>query len=312
MSIPRRNHDGTIQGYQTGGSGLSDGDYGDIVVSGAGTALNIDPTVASAAGRALMDDANAAAQRTTLGLGTAATEASSAFDAAGTAASAVAAHVAAGDPHPVYLTASEGNAAYEVAGAVAAHAAAGDPHPTYMTSAETLAVKLDDFSAPDDNTDLNASTSAHGLMPKGTGSTSTFYRSDMTQAAPTAALAVTTVEVDLGSTAKTSGKFTLVDAGISATSKIMIWQAPGPYTGKGTRADEAEMDKVSCYAEPETGQATVKWSSAFGIAMVPPNGSSGGARVQTSTPYNDAYYRAAVPTVIGRVKGNVKFNYVVS
>lgn len=40
-------------------------------------------------------------------------ELASQFDAAGTAAGAVAAHVAAADPHPQYLTAAEGNAAYQ-------------------------------------------------------------------------------------------------------------------------------------------------------------------------------------------------------
>lgn len=83
-----------------GGAPLVDGDYGDITVSGTGLVWRIDPGVVSyakiqnaaadkvlgtvaagsvqeidctAAGRALLDDANAAAQRTTLGLGTAAT-----------------------------------------------------------------------------------------------------------------------------------------------------------------------------------------------------------------------------------------------
>ena len=45
-------------------------------------------------------------------------------------------------------------------------------------------VKLDELAAPTDVTTLDASTTAHGLMPKGTGSTSTFFRSDMMQAAP--------------------------------------------------------------------------------------------------------------------------------
>ncbi len=55
------------------------------------------------AGKALLDDADAVAQRTTLGLGTAATQASSAFEAAGV----VAAHEAAGDPHTGYQRESE-------------------------------------------------------------------------------------------------------------------------------------------------------------------------------------------------------------
>lgn len=65
-------------------------------------------------------------------------------DAAGAGASAaaeaVAAHTAASDPHPQYLTPAEGNAAYDVSGAatsaVAAHVAASDPHPQYTTQSE--------------------------------------------------------------------------------------------------------------------------------------------------------------------------------
>lgn len=48
---------------------VADGDKGDIVVSGGGTAWAFDSAVVTAAGRALIDDANAAAQRTTLGVG---------------------------------------------------------------------------------------------------------------------------------------------------------------------------------------------------------------------------------------------------
>lgn len=66
----------------SGGSALADGDYGDITVSGTGTVFSIDAGVVSTtelggditvAGKALLDDADASAQRTTLGLGTAAT-----------------------------------------------------------------------------------------------------------------------------------------------------------------------------------------------------------------------------------------------
>lgn len=46
------------------------------------------------------------------------------------------------------------------------------------------AVKLDDLATPDDNTDLNASITAHGLLPKLGGGTTNFLRADGTWNAP--------------------------------------------------------------------------------------------------------------------------------
>jgi hypothetical protein len=50
--------------------------------------------------------------------------------------------------------------------------------------AATTSTKIDDFAAPDDNTDLNASTTAHGLCPKGDNDTDHFLRGDLTWATP--------------------------------------------------------------------------------------------------------------------------------
>lgn len=88
--------------------------------AGAGAGEEIALT---AAGRALIDDTNAAAQRTTLGLGTAAVAATGDFDASGVAAAAVSTHAGLADPHPGYLTPTEGDAAYRPIGYVPTHAA---------------------------------------------------------------------------------------------------------------------------------------------------------------------------------------------
>jgi hypothetical protein len=88
---------------------------------------------------------------------------------------------------------------------------------------------------------------------------------------------LTTVEVDLGAKSRRSGKFTISGlSGLTVGKPVLVRQAVGPYTGKGTRADEAEMDYVSC---------TAVVASASTITV---------------------YWQAS-----GRVKGNRKFNYFI-
>jgi hypothetical protein len=92
-----------------------------------------------------------------------------------------------------------------------------------------------------------------------------------------AGVTLTTVEVDVGSNAKTGGKFTIAGAGFTPGKPVLIQQAVGPYTGKGTRADEAEMDQLSVSAAvTDSATITAYWASPR------------------------------------RVKGNFKFNYQVS
>lgn len=55
---------------------------------------------------------------------------------------------------------------------------------TQLDAKATTSTKLDDFATPDDNTDLDATTSRHGLLPKLGGGTSNFLRADGTWAAP--------------------------------------------------------------------------------------------------------------------------------
>ena len=61
-----------------------------------------------------------------------------------------------------------------------------------LNSLASTSTKLDDFAQPDDNTDLDATTSAHGLMQKYPGGTSTFLRGDGGWATPSGAGNVST------------------------------------------------------------------------------------------------------------------------
>jgi hypothetical protein len=77
---------------------------------------------------------------------------------------------------------------------------------------DALAIKLDDFATPDDNTDLNASSSAHGLMPKLTNNARLFFRGDGTQATyasvnPTATAAAGSTHLDAAALAATNTTF---------------------------------------------------------------------------------------------------------
>ncbi len=111
--------------------------------------------------------------------------------------------------------------------------------------------------------------------------TTKFLRGDGQFAAPTAAASVTytEVEVSLGAApaAKRNGKFSITSSGLTTGKNVDIFQVNGPYTGKGTRADEAEMDGVVV-----TGKTT-------------------------STTNIDCYWQAD-----HRVRGNYKFAYLVS
>ena len=58
-----------------------------------------------------------------------------------------------------------------------------------------------------------------------------------------------TIEKNLGSVARKSGRFTITGSGLITGKPVLVTQASGPYTGKGTRADEAEADTVNVKAK---------------------------------------------------------------
>jgi hypothetical protein len=152
------------------------------------------------------------------------------------------AHEAAANPHPVYLTQAEADLLYAALVHATRHQAGGaDP------------IKLDDLAAPDDNIDLNASLTAHGLMQKYPGGTTNFLRADGTFAAPgSGTFAVTQVEVDFGTTPVESAIFTITDAGMTTTKHVIASLAYEAPTGKDL--DELEMDTLSIICGNGTGQ----------------------------------------------------------
>lgn len=126
-----------------------------------------------------------------------------------------------------------------------------------------------------------------------------------------AGAAWTTLEVDMGTTPVFRGSFTISDAAIGVSSKIIIMHAPGPYTGKGTRADEAEMDPILVTAAPTgAGTAEARWATERpwyrpGQNTVQEVFNAGGIFL--------TLFRQTVnvPTRLGYVKGKIKFFYTV-
>lgn len=129
--------------------------------------------------------------------------------------------------------------------------ATGDPGT--MTGAEAGAlIKLDQLAAPTDVTTLNVTTSAHGLMPKLPGGTTTFFRADGSFATPSgsspgADIATAIVVAAADSTAEAKAAATLVLTGTSgngvddaaaieaaASGGLPLALMPGNYWGGST------------------------------------------------------------------------------
>lgn len=228
------------------GGGISDGDKGDITVSGSGATWTIDNDVVTYAkfqnvtdARLVGRNAGSAGDAQEITLGTNLSFSGTTLNATGGGAP---------DPHAASHQ-NGGSDEISVAGLSGLLADGQTPlaHAASHQSGGSDAIKLDDLAATDDNTDLNVSTAKHGLMSKLPGGTSTFYRGDGAFAAPTAEAAITftLIEKDLGLLPLYSGTFDITGlAGLTPNKPVYIQQAVGPYTGKGDLADEAEMDQA--------------------------------------------------------------------
>jgi len=157
--------------------------------------------------------------------------------------------------------------------------------------------------------DLTSGTVATARLGTGTANSGSYLRGDQTWAAVTASVAATTVEPSLA--LGFQGRFTITDAAITATSKVLCWQSAGPYTGKGTRADEATMQPVSVVSvEPATGTAVVQWQTppSYTQRLELPDG----RRFATAAVLNEQMlFPTLIPRRVGQVRGNVKFSYLV-
>jgi hypothetical protein len=185
---------GTTLSSTGGGGGLSDGDYGDVTVSGSGTAItidddavtyakiqnvsesnrllgrssagagNVEEITCTSAGRALLDDADADAQRTTLGLGSAATSNTGDF------AAAVHTHAATD------ITSGTLDIARIPTGTTSTTVCIGND------------ARLSDARTPTSHThaaaDITSGTMATARLGSGTANSTTFLRGDQTWATP--------------------------------------------------------------------------------------------------------------------------------
>jgi hypothetical protein len=122
--------------------------------------------------------------------------------------------------------------------------------------------KLDDLVAPDDNTDLNASTSKHGLLPKLGGGTANFLRADGTWAAPATTRAITFVIDGAGATITTGvkGDLSIPFAGTITGARLLADQSGSIVVDiwKDTYANypPTSGDSITASAKPTISSAT--------------------------------------------------------
>lgn len=99
---------------------------------------------------------------------------------------------------------------------------------TYRSTLSEIAasIKIDDLALPDDNTDLDVSTTRHGLVPKLPGGTTTFLRADGTYAAPSASglpvVDTTSLVEDPGDATKEMR----IDVGAVSTATVRVLTMP--------------------------------------------------------------------------------------
>lgn len=191
-------------------------------------------------------------------------------ESTGVAATLDTAHVAAGDPHPQYLTSAEGNAAYsslahthpeaDITGLVADLAGKAALVHTHAQADITnlvvdLAAKQIGIQLQDEGSNLGASGTVTNINFTGAGVTASRATNSVTVNIPSAApasVSITEVEVDFGSSPVYDKIFTIVDVLVSSTSKILISESGKIATGRVAQGDSI-FDTINVAALPGTG-----------------------------------------------------------
>lgn len=137
-----------------------------------------------------------------------------------------------------------------------------------MARTEVRSAQIKDGSIGRD--DLNTTTTGQAVALKIVAGTNVSISStgidsgtgDVTINASSGSATITEVEVDFGTIPVYNKTFTVTDASVSSSSKIVASQSGAAATGRN--ADENEMDALTCRGLPGTGSFTLICSSHDG------------------------------------------------
>ena len=175
-------------------------------------------------------------------------------------------------------------------------------HASSHLSAGSDAIKLDDLAAPDDNTDLDASTSRHGLMPKFPGG-SNFLRADGTWTTPSGSgdMAKSTYDTD------DDGVVDLAEGidGMASAGNLKYYGTDASGT-EGIHSLPATLTVEESDGTPSvSGVDKIKFSGAVvtddgnGDVTITITGGGGGAPVDASYIVEDANASLTAESVLG-------------
>lgn len=131
-------------------------------------------------------------------------------------------------------------------------------HNTTHQSGGTDAIKLDDLAAPDDTTDLNATTDKHGLLAKLGGGTTNYLRADGSWATPPGSYSLPTASTSTLGGVKIDGTSITIADGVISAGGSSPWTA---VTGV-TRTDSNTLAKTGLESVLPVGTHVRMYSGA--------------------------------------------------